>query len=200
MSEVDRMDRAGRYVLGLMDDDERERAERDLEIDPAFRDAMVEIAERMHVFDRTPRARQGAAGRLAADQGTHRRHAADAAGAGARTDAARAAGDFRQAAGPTRGATRSFRRRRPRPSATGLHSVPDRRAFVLAFCLIAAFALGYMACEDRRVQSIRPPSARTSRRASDTRLVTDEKSRRARPGGSVRYLMTDQYGQALSDM
>ena len=32
----DRMDRAGRYVLGLMDDDERERAERDLEIDPAF--------------------------------------------------------------------------------------------------------------------------------------------------------------------
>ena len=50
----DRMDRAGRYVLGLMDDDERERAERDLEIDPAFRDAMVAVAERMHVFDRTP--------------------------------------------------------------------------------------------------------------------------------------------------
>ena len=47
----DRMDRAGRYVLGLMDDDERERAERDLEIDPAFRDAMMVIAERMHVFD-----------------------------------------------------------------------------------------------------------------------------------------------------
>ena len=50
----DRMDRAGRYVLGLMDDAERERAERDLEIDPAFRDAMVEIAERMHVFDHMP--------------------------------------------------------------------------------------------------------------------------------------------------
>ena len=30
---------------------ERERAERDLEIDPSFRDAVVEIAERMHVFD-----------------------------------------------------------------------------------------------------------------------------------------------------
>ncbi len=59
----DRMDRAGRYVLGLMDDDERERAERDLEIDPAFRDAMMVIAERMHVFDR--RAGQRAAGRLA---------------------------------------------------------------------------------------------------------------------------------------
>lgn len=48
----DRMDRAGRYVLGLMDEDERERAERDLEIDPAFREAMVLIAERMHVFDK----------------------------------------------------------------------------------------------------------------------------------------------------
>ena len=48
----DRMDRAGRYVLGLMDDEERERAERDLENDPALREAMVEIAERMHVFDR----------------------------------------------------------------------------------------------------------------------------------------------------
>ena len=48
---VDRMTRAGNYVLGLMDDSERERAERDLEIDPSFRDAVVEIAERMHVFD-----------------------------------------------------------------------------------------------------------------------------------------------------
>ena len=50
--EGDRMERAGRYVLGLMGDEERERAERDLEIDPAFREAMMEIAERMHVFDR----------------------------------------------------------------------------------------------------------------------------------------------------
>jgi len=30
--EGDRMERAGRYVLGLMGDEERERAERDLEI------------------------------------------------------------------------------------------------------------------------------------------------------------------------
>lgn len=45
------MTRASRYVLGLMDADERERAERDLEHDPAFLDAMVRIAERMHLFD-----------------------------------------------------------------------------------------------------------------------------------------------------
>ncbi len=52
----DRIDRAERYVLGLMNDAERERAERDLEVDPAFRDAMVAMAERMRVFDRTPPA------------------------------------------------------------------------------------------------------------------------------------------------
>ena len=39
--EADRMSRAGSYVLGLMDEADRERAERDLEIDPAFRDAVV---------------------------------------------------------------------------------------------------------------------------------------------------------------
>ena len=50
-SDRDRMARAGDYVLGLMDDRERQRAERDLEVDPAFRDAVVQLAERMHVFD-----------------------------------------------------------------------------------------------------------------------------------------------------
>ena len=49
--ERDRIKRAGNYVLGLMDDEERERAERDLEIDPAFRDAVLQLAERAHVFD-----------------------------------------------------------------------------------------------------------------------------------------------------
>ena len=50
----DRMTRAGNYVLGLMNDSERERAERDLEIDSSFREAVVEVAERMHVFDHRP--------------------------------------------------------------------------------------------------------------------------------------------------
>lgn len=51
-SESDRIARASDYVRGLMNDAERERAERDLEIDPAFRDEVVRLAERMHVFDR----------------------------------------------------------------------------------------------------------------------------------------------------
>ena len=33
----------------------------------------------------------------------------------------------------------------PKPIGTGLHSAPSRRALVLALCLIAAFALGYVA-------------------------------------------------------
>lgn len=48
------MARAGNYVLGLMDDADRDRAERDLEIDPDFRDAVMRIAERMHMFDLAP--------------------------------------------------------------------------------------------------------------------------------------------------
>jgi anti-sigma-K factor RskA len=53
-TEPDRMTRAGNYVLGLMNDTDRDRAERDLEIDPDFRDAVVRIAERMHMFDLAP--------------------------------------------------------------------------------------------------------------------------------------------------
>ncbi len=46
----DRTERTRRYVLGLTDKQERELAERDLEIDAAFREAKVETAERMHVL------------------------------------------------------------------------------------------------------------------------------------------------------
>jgi anti-sigma-K factor RskA len=58
-SETDRSARAGDYVFGLMNATERERAERDLEIDPAFRDAVVRFAERMHMFDRAGRPEEG---------------------------------------------------------------------------------------------------------------------------------------------
>lgn len=51
VDESDRMARASKYVLGLMDEDERARAERDLEHNTAFRDAMIQVAERMHLFD-----------------------------------------------------------------------------------------------------------------------------------------------------
>jgi hypothetical protein len=46
--ESDRLSRAGSYVLGLMGEADRERAEHDLEIDPAFREAVLKVAERLH--------------------------------------------------------------------------------------------------------------------------------------------------------
>jgi anti-sigma-K factor RskA len=49
MNETDRLARAGNYVFGLMDEAERERAERDLERDTSFRDAVMEIAERQRL-------------------------------------------------------------------------------------------------------------------------------------------------------
>lgn len=147
--EGDRMERAGRYVLGLMGDEERERAERDLEIDPAFREAMMQIAERMHMFDRMPPPKD------------------------ARKDDWRSIKENIDAMPQMRPAPRTepepaepkqsdtaatFGRRRsdrPRPKitptmpartiGTGLQSVPGNRALVLALVLVAVFALGYLA-------------------------------------------------------
>ena len=52
MSHEERMARAGDYVLGLMDEHERERAERDMTVDPEFRECVRLLAERFHAFDR----------------------------------------------------------------------------------------------------------------------------------------------------
>lgn len=52
--EDDLVARASKYVLGLMDGSERMRAERDLEIDPAFRGAVLAVAERMRLLDLNP--------------------------------------------------------------------------------------------------------------------------------------------------
>jgi hypothetical protein len=145
----DRMDRAGRYVLGLMDDDERERAERDLEIDPAFREAMVEIAERMHVFDRAPAPEDAPRdGWRLIEEGI---------AAMPQMRAAPAAGPVVSGPEPAEPKVTFGRRRSdrlygaivpdtsPKTVGMGLHSVPGRRALLLGLCLIAAFALGFLA-------------------------------------------------------
>ncbi|MER2536158.1 MAG: hypothetical protein ABTQ31_13460 [Rhizobiaceae bacterium] len=46
-ADGDRAERAGNFVRGLMDEAERERAQRDLEIDPQFRDAVLDAVGRM---------------------------------------------------------------------------------------------------------------------------------------------------------
>ena len=161
----DRMDRAGRYALGLMDDAERERAERDLEIDPAFRDAMMDIAERMHVFDHMPTPRDAAEEdgwrllkeRIAAMPQMRPAPAMES------TSPEPSQSELTQS-GPqaTFGRRRSDKLRGtivPEAPAktigTGLHSVPGRRALVLALLLVAAFALGYVA----GVTSVETPPA-----------------------------------------
>jgi anti-sigma-K factor RskA len=122
--EADRMSRAGSYVLGLMNSAERERAERDLEVDAEFRDAVVRIAERMHLIDLAPPQEQGSPGRwklLAQRIGDMPR--------------LRRGGNLPAAASATR---------KPAAIGRGLHAVPSLRAAVLAIALIAAFAAGYL--------------------------------------------------------
>ncbi len=145
MTEADRMRRAGNYVLGLMDDSERERAERDLEIDPSFRDAVVEIADRMHMFDRP-----AAADKTPEDGWSRLKDYI--AGMPQMRDAAPLEPSAEPEPPVTFGRRRSDGKRdtivpppAPKTVGTGLHSVPDRRAMVFGLCLIAAFALGYVA-------------------------------------------------------
>lgn len=144
----DRMDRARRYVFGLMNDEERERAERDLEIDPAFGDAMVEIAERMHLFDRMP-----AAGEMPQDHWRVVKENIDAMPQMRPVAVAKPRQPDPEAATPnvSFGRRRSDRLRAsiaretaPKTVGMSLHAVAGRRALALALCLILAFALGYV--------------------------------------------------------
>jgi VIT1/CCC1 family predicted Fe2+/Mn2+ transporter len=151
----DRMTRAGDYVLGLMDERERERAERDLEVDPAFRDAVVEIAGRMRVFDRAPDTAPEDGWKQLKERiaGLPQMRAAAAP--------ARPEPPAVPEAPVTFGRRRSDARREtivpaaaPKVTRVALHSVPGRLALAIAVGLIAAFALGYVA----GVSSIAPPS------------------------------------------
>jgi anti-sigma-K factor RskA len=123
-SDSERFSRAGSYVLGLMDQHARERAERDLEVDPAFRDAVLTVAERMHKIE-LPAPQGGAVDhwkRIA----THISGLPQMRGvAGARMTAPQV--------------------RRTKPVGQGLHAVPTRRSLIIALGLIAAFVAGYLA-------------------------------------------------------
>lgn len=122
-SESDRIARAGDYVLGLMNDAERERAERDLEIDPAFRDAVVQLAERMHVFDHAePEERWKQITQRIGDLPQMR------------------SSGLIDAASPA-----VIQSLSQRPYGSGLHALGGRRGFAVAVGLIVAFALGYLA-------------------------------------------------------
>jgi anti-sigma-K factor RskA len=123
-SESDRVARAGDYVLGLMNDRDRERAERDLEIDPAFRDTVMRLAERMHVFDRT--------GRPSSDDANWRLISQRIA----EMPQMRVVGQ--EEAKPV------ISKLERRPYGVGVHSFGGRRGFAIAIALIVVFALGYL--------------------------------------------------------
>lgn len=53
MTSQERTMRAGDYVLGLMDEADRARAERDMTIDPEFREAVWSLAQRLEALDRS---------------------------------------------------------------------------------------------------------------------------------------------------
>jgi anti-sigma-K factor RskA len=131
--QSERMARAGNYVLGLLEETERARAERDLEIDPAFREAVVEIAERMHMFDLTVPAEKipdsmwkAVAKRIA---GMPQMQPAFRAEDGAATEAA-AMGAERESSGKGDAVPVKVRR---------------RRRSMAALALVAVFAAGYVA-------------------------------------------------------
>jgi len=118
--ESDRLSRAGSYVLGLMGEADRERAEHDLEIDPAFREAVLKVAERLHRIE------------LPRTESAHPAHWKQVA--------------MHIAGLPQmRGLTEpSLQMPQAEPVGGGHKATPARTALVAALCLIAAFAAGYL--------------------------------------------------------
>ena len=129
-SESDRIARAGDYVFGLMDEKERARAERDLQIDPAFRNAVLRLAERLHALEPAGPSSATSEDRWRLVQ--------------------RRIGELPQMrlAGLNEGEAKSspvlIGRLERRPYGVGLHSLGRRLGFVIAMALLAAFALGYL--------------------------------------------------------
>jgi hypothetical protein len=124
MSDGERFSRAGSYVLGLMDEAARERAERDLEVDPAFRDAVLKVAERMHKIE-LPQTGGGSADHWKGIAG----HIAGLP-------------QMRGLSG--RPATVSYIGK-TKPVGHGLQAAATRHTMVIALALVAAFAAGYLA-------------------------------------------------------
>jgi len=123
------LSRAGTYVLGLMSDIERARAERDLEIDPQFRADVLRIAERLQLVATPGRGNSeeerwsAVSSKLAELPQMRRRQPVDS-------------GD---------GADKPLLKPVGRPDWQGPQSVPSFRAGVIALGLIAAFIVGYAA-------------------------------------------------------
>lgn len=124
-AEADRLSRAGNYVLGLMSESDRERAERDLEIDQAFRDEVLSLAQRMQVLDLAPHRN--------ADPVEQWKLIAERIG------------ELPQMRGRGGAPVVAPVTQEVRPVEKTLHAGPPRQALIYAVSLIVAFAAGYLA-------------------------------------------------------
>lgn len=133
MTTGDRMGRAEDYVLGLMNETERMRAERDMALDPEFRDCVLELAhklQRLHDMKRPAKSADEAWNEIAAR-----------------------IAELPQMAGvtpaPQHKRTEPARTPKPRivlrrPVGRGAHETGGRRGLVIAFGIAAVFAIGYL--------------------------------------------------------
>lgn len=135
----DRMGRAEDYVLGLMDEAERMRAERDMAVDPEFRDCVLELAQklqRLHDMKRPEKSADEAWNEIAARIAELPQMSRERLRARPGRPAA-----------PARALPSRIVARRPvgrGPVGRGLDETGGRRGLVVAFGIVAVFAIGYL--------------------------------------------------------
>jgi hypothetical protein len=155
-SESDRVSRAGSFVLGLMNEADRRRAERDLEVDPVFREAVLGFTERLQVLDVVPRRNTGGAeqwklvaARIAALPQMRGVVGGGSVPAGQARTTGRGLEQFQERWEPVfRPELRAKEMedfRGSKKNGNAPYAVPSRQAALYVISLIAAFAAGYLA-------------------------------------------------------
>lgn len=135
MTARDRMARAEDYVFGLMDEGERRRAERDMEVDAEFRQCVLELAQKLQRLHEGPHdggAPPRTPDEIWADIAARIAELPQMAGV--------AAARIGPAGAPGRPRLQPGRRRVGR----GLGETGGRRGLVIAFGIVAVFAIGYL--------------------------------------------------------
>lgn len=125
-NDEQRLARAGDYVLGLMSDEERERAEHDMERDTAFREAVLAAAQHFHKLDLTATAEP-------VPSDLWQKVSERIAGLPQMQLPEPTAAPFGKPTVPQQTIPQGF----------GLHALGGRRGFAMAASLAAACAIGY---------------------------------------------------------
>lgn len=145
MTPRDRIGRAEDYVLGLMDENERMRAERDMAVDPEFRDCVLDLAQKLQRLHETKRPGQ-TADKAWSEIAARIAQLPQMAGTPRQRPPARPEGP---PAPPPAAGTPVKPPVKPRvairrPADRGLHETGGRRGLVVALGIVAVFAIGYL--------------------------------------------------------